>query len=63
MLSAVILSKRSYPAMLFWNNWYTRGLPPAVLSYWQENPSKTERLHRIETDLFHNGLNPAHVGF
>ena len=43
------------------NNRNTRGTSFPVLSYWGKLSSNFLRPQRIETDLSHDGLNPAHV--
>jgi hypothetical protein len=43
------------------NNWHTSGLSTPVLSYWGQVPANLRHPQRIETDLSHDGLNPAHV--
>ncbi len=43
------------------HNWHTSGPSTPVLSYWEQLPSHLPHPQRIETDLSHDGLNPAHV--
>ena len=61
MLSALISSGHSYPAMhLAVQLAHQRSilLGPLVL---EKTPLKYPRLQQIETNLSHDGLNPAHV--
>ena len=43
------------------DNRYTSAASVPVLSYWEQLPSNSLRPQRIETDLSHDGLNPARV--
>jgi len=43
------------------DDWHTSGLSTPVLSYWGQVPANLRHPQRIETDLSHDGLNPAHV--
>ncbi len=43
------------------DNRYTSAASVPVLSYWEQLPSNSPRPQRIETDLSHDGLNPARV--
>jgi len=43
------------------DNRYTSAASAPVLSYWEQRPSNSPRPQRIETDLSHDGLNPARV--
>ncbi|MGP1925655.1 MAG: hypothetical protein ACTS6A_03010 [Candidatus Hodgkinia cicadicola] len=61
MLSAVIPSARSYPAMPSEDNRNTSGAAPSVLSYWREVPSTLLRPRQIGTELSCDVLNPTHV--
>jgi len=40
---------------------YTRGPSVPVLSYWGRPPAALQRPRRIQTELSHDVLNPAHV--
>ena len=57
MLSAVIPSERSQPAVPR----HTRGSSTQVLSYYGQASSGFQRAQRIETKLSHDVLNPARV--
>ena len=46
---------------LWRDDWHTSGLSFPVLSYKGKLPSNLLRPRRIETDLSHDGLNPARV--
>ena len=46
---------------LWRDDWHTSGLSFPVLSYKGTLPSNLLRPRRIETDLSHDGLNPARV--
>ena len=43
------------------DNRYTSGQSTPVLSYWERLPSNLLRPRRIQTELSHDVLNPAHV--
>jgi hypothetical protein len=43
------------------DNRHTSASSTPVLSYWGQRLANSLRLQRIETDLSHDGLNPAHV--
>ena len=61
MLSALIPSEHSYPAVQWVpkpvDQWFVQP-GPLVLG---PTPLKYQRLQQIETNLSHDGLNPAHV--
>ena len=62
MLSALNLNRlAARPALS--DNRYTSGDDALFLSYYEQLPLRQRRFHQAETDLSHDGLNPAHVPF
>jgi hypothetical protein len=61
MLSALIPSQHSYPAMLLAEQLVNQRLVQPDPLVQRPTPFKTRRLRQIETNLSHDGLNPTRV--